>query len=212
MTLYHDTPSSAGVANALKRAKQLVEFRWTAVNPFPAGQHIQTSEATTGRVDLFLRPWRPRNGITYSSVRKAEKYVGLNVSLETYATAIANPRSVIYTRPQHGLGLSMWNYYGVVCSVFATYVLDLPLRRTCPIWTNFQDSDPVDSGALENLQLCDILLNPTRHVAIITGIERDAEGKVHYITVSEATSPFCISTRFSVQEFLNYWLNDGYSV
>jgi len=110
MNLYHDQPSSAGVANALKRAKQLVEFRWTPVNPFPAGQSIHKEYGSTARVDLFLLPWRPCQGITYSSVRKTEKYVGLNVSLETYATAIANPRIVIYTRPQHELGRSMWNY------------------------------------------------------------------------------------------------------
>lgn len=210
MTLYHDIPCSKGVENALRRARQLTEFPWTAVEKFPAGQHIDAPEGRT-RINCFLPPWKPRKGITYSSPRKTEKFVGLNVSLETYASALANPRSVIYTRPQFGLGLSMWNYYGVVCSVFATYVFELPLRRTCSIWTNFLDFSPVDTNRLENLQLCDILLNPSRHIAVITDIERDVDGNVHYITVSESTSPFCIATRFCVQEFRNYWLNDGYS-
>lgn len=211
MTLYHDIPSSKGVENALRRAKQLTEFSWTPVEKFPAGQHINTTEGRT-RAEFFLPSWKPQKGINYSSPRKTEKYVGFNVSFETFASALANPRSVIYTRPQFGLGLSMWNYYGIVCSAFASYVLELPFRRTCRIWTNFADCIAVDSSNLENLQLCDILLDPSSHVAIITDIERDVDGKVYYITVSESTSPVCISTRFCVRDFKNYWLNNGYSV
>ncbi len=210
MTLYHDIPHSQGVENALRRAKQLVEFSWTPMKLFPVGQHMETLEGQK-RDEYYFEAWKPKKGIVYSSVRKTDKFVGFGVSLETYAAALSNPRSVIYTHPQYE-GLSVWNYYGVVCSVYASYVLDLPFRRSCGSWTNYPDCIPVDSSCLENLRLCDVLLNPITHVAIITGIERDVNGKVHYITVSESASPVCVTTRYSVRDFRNYWLNNGYSV
>ena len=211
MILYHDIPSSQGMENALRRARQLVEFPWTPVEKFPAGQHVDAPEGRK-RVEYFLPAWKARKGIVYSSPRKTEKFLGFNVSLETYTSTLTDPRSVVYTRPQYGLGLSMWNYYGIVCSVFASHVLELPLRRTCGIWTNFGDCTLIDSTDLENLQLCDLLLDPTRHIAVITDIERDIDGKVHYITVSESTSPTCVATRFSTQGFRGYWLDKGYRV
>ena len=44
MNLYHDIPSSQGMENALRRARQLVEFPWIPVEKFPAGQHIDAPE------------------------------------------------------------------------------------------------------------------------------------------------------------------------
>ena len=211
MILYHDVPRSKGVENAIKRAKQMVELEWMPVRPYPDGASIHTPEGHK-YLDIFTQPWQPQKGVGYSSVRLTEKYVGFNLSHETYLSAIANPRSRIYTTPQHGLGLRMFAYCGLVCSAFVSYVCDLPLRLPCSYWPHDPRVSLVNSDDLRNLMLCDIVLNPVMHIAIITDIERDVEGNVQYITVSESKLPRVISTRFTAEAFRGYWLGNGYQI
>ena len=211
MQLYYDKPTSLGVENALKRARQLADIRWTPVETMPSGL-IRTTTVGKKYLDTFLSPWRERQGIPYSSVRIHEKYVGYNVSFETFVTAMANPRSVMYTKPQHGLGRSMFSYYGTVCSAYASYVCGLPFRLTCSQWIGTPGVTPVDTTELENLQLCDLVLDPKSHVAVVTGIQRDVDGKVHLITVSESETPVCSTNVFTAQGFRKHWLERGYSI
>jgi len=211
MILYHDIPVSKGVENGLKRAKQMVELKWTPVAKFPAGRSVITEEGIQ-YIDCFHPAWKPQKGVNYSSVRKYEKFVGFNISHETYLTAVANPRSVLYTMPQHGVGLRMFSHYGIVCSAFASYVCDLPLRQPCAFWPYDPHVSLVDSSDLDQLRLLDIVLNVKKHIAVITDIERDVNGRVAYITVSESNVPFVIATRFTPEEFRGYWLEDDYFI
>lgn len=213
MQLYHDTPVSRGVENAIKRSKQLATLQWTPVGKLPTVKGCTDPNGVKTYHKMFLSRYRPQTGVIYSSVRLYEKYVGYNVSLETYMTALANPNSVLYTRclhdaPGHGVGC----YYGSVCSSFVSYTLDLPYRMRCKDWPGYPGITPVDSSKLENLRLCDIVLNVSRHIAIITDIERDVEGTVHFITVSECTQPNTIALRYTPEEFREHWLNDGYVI
>lgn len=211
MKLYHDTPVSQGVENALKRARQLAEFNWVPVDYIPSGMIFSTP---TGKqyVDAYLPPYRPQQGMIYSSVRKHEKFIGFNVSPETYVTALSNPNSVLYTRPQHGMGRSMFSYYGTVCSSFVSYVLDLPFRLPCSRWPSHPGVEEIPYTAPEVLQLGDIVLNPKTHIAIITDLQRDVSGQVHTITVSESTPPQCVVTTFTPEQFRGSWLNRGFRI
>lgn len=211
MILYHDTPKSKGVENGLKRARQMVELKWTPVAKLPAGRALHT-EAGIQYTDCFHPAWMPQMGVNYSSVRKYEKFVGFNISHETYITALANPRSVMYTMSQHGVGLRMYSHYGLVCSAFASYVCDLPLRVPCAHWPYDPHVSLVESSDLNGLQLLDIVLNVKKHIAVVTDIERDVDGNVAYITVSESNLPVVIATRFTTEEFRGYWLNNGYDI
>ena len=115
MQLYHDIPKSIGVENALKRARQMLDIRWVPVARFPAGVGSSEPEgAPKIRRDINYEPWRPKVGMTYSSVRRNEKYMGYNVSFETFMTALYNPKSVLYTRTHQGDPeiLNMNSYYG----------------------------------------------------------------------------------------------------
>ena len=42
MQLYPDKPQSKGVENALKRARQMVEIKWTPRNKIPCGYIFST--------------------------------------------------------------------------------------------------------------------------------------------------------------------------
>lgn len=209
MKLYADAPISKGVENALKRAKQMTELKWTPVARFPTGMVIRDKDRNRVDIDMFTEKYCPQKGVNYSSVRCHEKFVGDNVLFETYVSAISNPRSVVYTRSQHGNGRAMYNFYGTVCSSFAAYVLHLPVRFPCSRWTTIPGVTAVDTTTLEALQLCDVLLS-SYHIAVITGIQRDVDGIVRQITVSEGTTPVCKVTRFTPEEFRGYWLDTDY--
>ena len=211
MKLYHDIPVSQGVENALKRARQMVDFCWYPVGHMPAGM-IFTTPTGKQYVDTYLPPYRPQKGMIYSSVRKHEKFIGYNVSPETYVTALSNPNSVLYTKPQHGMGRSMFSYYGTVCSSFVSYVLNLPFRLPCSRWPSHPGVQEIAYTAPEVLQLGDIVLNPKAHIAIITDLQRDVHGNVHLITISESTPPQCVATTFTPEQLQGGWLDRGFRI
>ena len=210
-TVYPDMPTSEGMKNALLRAQQLAKLRWTPVKPLPA--IVSTGIPDVSPYHIFLPAHKPQTGANYAAVGFTnEKYVGTNVSIETFMTALANPNSVLYTRPQHGRSKLAAAYYGTVCSEFASYVLGLPFHIDCPQFSVMDEFQHIDPSALENLQLCDLLNEPKTHTAVITGIDRDATGKVVGITVTESTPPRVQITHFLPQEFINWWLGRGYEV
>ena len=210
MQLYPDKPQSKGVENALKRARQMVEIKWTPRNKIPCG-YIFSTPTEKKWMDAWLPGHLPQVGMIYSSPRIHGKFVGTNVSIETFMTALANPNSVLYTRPQHGLCRSGFSFYGIVCSVFASYVCQLPNSIACAGWLKVPGVSSVDLEKLEDLQLCDMLLSKT-HIAVITEILRDVNGIVRQISVSESTTPRCRCTAFTPEEFRSYWLEGGYQV
>ena len=208
MELFHDIPRSQGVSNVIKRARQLVELRWAPLENFPCVYVFDTPNGVLHQ-DAFFPKWKPRQGVVYSSVRKYEKFVGYQVSIETYITAVNNPSSVLYTRSQHGVGKNMCAFYGTVCSSFVSYALDLPFQVTCSSWGTIPGMEDLPFTDLDKLELCDIAVN-NGHVVIITDILRDKEGKVHKIAVSESTPPACITTWFTPEEFSGYYLDREY--
>jgi len=210
--LYHDVPASEGAKNVLKRAKQLMDIRWTPVKPLPSSYKFVGPEGKYF-FNAHFSQWLPEKGLPYSSCRMVEKYIPCNVSLETFMTALQNPNSVIYTKSLKDYAVGGVNcYYGIVCSIFVCYALQFPYRDVCLVMPSNPAVKPVDINELESIQLCDIVLDPTRHVAIVTDILRDAHGKIHAIEVSESVMPLPRKTWFNPEEFRKYWLEDGYSI
>ena len=205
-----DLPESEGMKNVLRRAGQLAELRWTPVQAFPiiVSSGVPGTEASR----VFAAAWRPAIGANYSAARFDEKYLGFNISLDTYMTAMTNPDSVLYTRNLHGKHRLCAAYYGTVCSQFASYVMDLPFHIDCQQWPFLDGIEIIDPTPLENLRLCDVLNERTKHTAVITGINRDADGNVVDITVTESTLPQVRVTTFLPQEFIHCWLKNGYEV
>ena len=118
----------------------------------------------------------------------------------------------MYKKPITGTGQNVHCYYGIVCSSYVSYCMELPYRTNCARWPSLPGMHPVDTSALENLRLADLVLNEKKHIALITDIERDAQGTVRAISVSESTQPFIRTVRFTPDSFRGYWLNKGYLV
>lgn len=215
MQLYHDIPSSKGVENALKRAKQLAQLRYTPILPLPIVDKIRAASgkrADSSNVETHSPAWLPVTGVLYSSVRRYETYLGYNITPETFLSALTNPNSVVYKQPILGTGQNVHNHYGIVCSCYVSYCLNIHYRTNCARWPSMPGIHWVDTSDLNDLKLADVVLNPAQHIGIITDIERDAEGTVHFISVSESTLPFIRTTRFDPEQFRHYWLENGYDV
>ncbi len=209
--VFADQPANAGAKNALLRAQQLLRLRWTPVGTYPVVYPAGVIGGPT--LKGFYKAYRPQNGVGYSAVGYTnEKYVGVNVSIHTYMTAMANPSSALYTQNQHERGRLTAAFYGTVCSEFASFVLGFPFHIDCPQFSQMEEMEHIDATALENLQLCDLLNEPKTHTAVITGIDRDEEGKVVSITVTESIPPQVTSNVFLPEEFIGYWLKGGYEV
>ncbi len=214
--LFHDVPQSQGVVNALKRAKQFAEIRWTPVDWLPHNVRVynyQDGKHIGERLETYDPPFMQQIGMVYSSTRAVEKFMGFNVSIETFMTAMINPRSVLFTRNLFGTGgHGMGTYYGIVCSCYVSYVLDMPYRFSTHQFPTLPGITEVDTSNLDNLQLCDPVDNPNSHIAVITDIVRDENGHVVEIEVSESTQPYVRARRFIPAAFRAYWLNNGYKV
>lgn len=213
MQLYHDIPKSQGVANAIKRARQMVELEWTPRGMFPCNYVIpMPGDIPAQRIGGYFAPWKSQKGMVYSSVRTYERFVGFNISLETFMTAVANPYSVLYTRPQHGKGRSMSSFYGNVCSCMVSYAMELPYMVPCAQWPALKGISEISTEDLDALELGDIVLHTSRHIAVITDILRDADGHVHQICVSESTPPLCITRPYTQEAFRGYWMGRDFKV
>ena len=183
---------SLGVQNAIKKARQMTDIKYTPLNPIECYSTLLPNETYKGMI--------------YSSVKEIGTYVGDNVSFHTFMTAINNPRSKIYTEkinepPYHGTNCKA--YYGTVCSGLVSYALGLnEPRLTSSEFATSDMMEEVNFFALENIHLADVLWRQG-HVAMITDIVKDEEGNVEKIEISEANSPICRRYSVSSSTFLN---------
>lgn len=201
----YDVPENQGVANALKRAKQLADITWFPRKKMPCNT-IQRPTADSKAMYLPSHTGTnvPMTGMVYSSCRLSEKYVGFNVSLETFMTAVENPHSVLYTKSLHGTGgNAMGAWYGTVCSAFVSYCLDMP-RRSCKLWFTCDDVAPVDRDKPETFRLGDVVVNH-KHIGILTAIGRDKEGRVQTVTVAESVVPTVRVLEYPLEFFYAHW-------
>ena len=179
-----------GKLNAIKKAYQMTELTFT---PVAAIWHNKD----------FYYPNVEYKGLIYSSVKEIGTYVGTNVSFYTFASAVRNRRSKLYTEridepPYHGVNCRA--YYGTVCSSLVSYALGISF-----ISYDFVDSDlmkDIHYQIPEDVEVADVLWLKG-HVAIITDISYSADGKVEMVEISEAVQEGCVRRQYSRSEFDN---------
>ena len=177
-----------GKLNAIKKAYQLTEFTFTPV-------------AAIWYNKGFYSPNVEYKGLIYSSVKEIGTYVGSCVSFYTFATAVRNRRSKLYTErinepPYHGENCCA--YYGTVCSSLVSYALGV----------SYGSYDFIDNGLMEDIhyqkpediEVADILWLKG-HVALITDIRYSAEGKVEMVEICESVQEGCVRRQYSRAQF-----------
>lgn len=212
--LVRDVPKSQGVRNAYKKAMQLATVSYTtkgiikrtnknATRDIPAGEH---------------------SGIIYTGTADKAHYVGYNVSLLSYMTAINNKYSAMYTEEvseqysnsKYGIayhGTNAGAPLGIVCASFVAYCLGMSIKwenHAMPYLASIGVVEKIADQSATGVQLMDILYT-SGHVALVTDIYRDARGEPQRICVSESWSPFVRTTWYNKEQF-NVRMEDSYTI
>lgn len=180
-----------GARNVLRRATQLATILWTPLCDVPCNNGF--FDANTQVV-----------GIPYSSTKQINKYLGLDVSLHTFMTAVHNPYSVLYTE---NIGLPPYNggncacYYGTVCSTAVSYALGIDYLLTAKGFATTPEFKNVEFNTLEDLKECDVLQR-SGHVFMIYKMDKDDSGAVTKVTIFEAAGRTAHLTEYSSSDFL----------
>ena len=163
---------SWGKANALANARHIINIKWT---PTAATMPMNSS--------AYYAQDTEYQGIPYSSVRDDDKFVGINVSLHTFMTAVNDPRSVLYTRRSTTQNAN--TYYGSVCSTFCDYAYRLGVYLSNDY---LGTCDLFEDVPLQDLQIGDLLYRPG-HVMMCVDVTKDKYGRIETITVFEEWAP-----------------------
>ena len=199
----HAVPESQGVANAIARAYQLTDVEWTPLADMPGVNKIN-GEYTV----ITYKAGETYKGIPYSGVIATDTYLGLNVSLESFLTALENTNSVLYTENLHSTNPKSATYFGTVCSKFAQYVLDIPGSYNTNNVANIPGVDTIampGQYTVDDIKLGDIILHTQDHTAVCTDILYDANGNIAFIEISEAVFPQVHRKLWSPEEFYSHF-------
>ena len=195
----HAHPENQGVSNAIARAYQLTDVEWTPQADMPGVNKIN-GEYTV----ITYKAGETYKGVPYSGVIATDTYLGLNVSLESFLTALENTNSVLYTENLFNTNPKSATYFGTVCSKFAQYVLDIPGSYNTSNVANIPGVDTIampGQFTVDDIKLGDIVLHTVNHTSVCTDILYDANGNVAFVEISEAVFPQVRRKLWSPEEF-----------
>lgn len=199
---YHDVPTNQGVKNVKKRVDQFLNVTWIPYNDIP--------QYPTGSFRSGIKT----AGIPYSFGAESDGIVGLDISLDSFITAVNNPYSFIYTvdlRKEPYNEILAGAYYGVVCSSAVAFFLGMDfqyvtyLLDTSPWLVKYPQQSP------DQIRIGDIIWQEN-HVMLIYDIARDANNSIVQITLAEGNVPLTRSFSLSYDEFLKKWEQDSYII
>lgn len=188
----HTKPESEGVVNAIRRARQVTDIKWTpaatlyranvVTNVMRMAQHLSFQDQFTQGVEY--------EGIPYGDTTDMSRQIAVSRPLDVFATSVCNADTVMCSETEYHEKYA--TYYYNACSGLVCYALNIPTVYAA----SFINVDGLIEmynliienvrRPLEDLKLCDIL-RTTSHVAMITDIIKDKNGKVVLIEVSEQT-------------------------
>ena len=164
-------------------------------------------------------------GIPYTSVKENDKYVGFDVSIYTFMTAVNNPFSLLYTEITRGdysrsawgntyYGINCATYYGITCSELTSMLSGLPTGYSTDmqswLYKNGNKLAKVYPQEYEYLQPGDILVcynnsGNESHCRMVAGIEREpidattqnpkSNGRVTALDIVHGSGTHCATFR-----------------
>lgn len=177
----------------VSRLRQLSE-----VEVMPTAQYPTTS----GNVAV---PSTPFIGIPYSAATRTEGYVGTDVSLYTYLSAVSNPRSVIYTEIFEDYLARC--YYGTDCA--GTFWAGMGVHDTLTTLVMQTSDELQEITNLALLQVGDALLK-NGHCEDVCYVEKDKHGRIVLIGVHDAWTPYMRRTWFWWDELVAHVQSGGH--
>lgn len=159
-----------GIWNTFNRMTQFADIGWKT-----AAANMPTASKTNKRpINTVYR------GVPYSSPSFEDGYVGCNVSLYTFMTAVNNPNSCLYNEVSKGY--TGYSYYGTVCTGFTCAAWGMPFLVTTRAWFKNKHLKKVKCA---EVQLGDMWLEGG-HAKMVSEITRDNFGKITGVRLSES--------------------------
>lgn len=225
-------------------AKQGVKLKEMVDNVQPMDYNTW-AKACRARMDNLLRTaWAPvasmpkyyqgsvstfsadveNTGMPYSSTREVDKYVGYNVSLRTFLTALHNPYSMLYTENiASSASASAYGktyhanecatYMGIQCTAFAGYILGTPtywLAHEYAYAARMGYYTDLGQPQAANVELFDVI-RTSGHVLIISDLKYSG-GSLAKIYVSESVSPTPKTTEYTPSSFNTKFDTSSYTL
>lgn len=191
------------IVESYKRAQQFTDIIWESQGNIPS---VKSGSYNAGE----------HKGMPYSLANEYNKYIGFDVSIKTFMTAVHNKHSLLYTenissknsKSSYGIkyqGNSSYcaPYMGTVCSFFVSYVLG----QKIPYYTYEYNAieklglvEKIEDQSVNGIQVMDVILE-SGHVSIITNINRTTSGEIVNLTWTESLNPSMKSTVLSLSGF-----------
>lgn len=193
---------SSGKQAVIARSRLLTEFCWTPICD------ITTYTKKTGKTKLPAG--KKLKGMLYSSTEPTDKFICENISFETFTTLVNNPDSALYTKDLGGHNNS-WPFFGIVCNGLVRYALNIKRRYSTKRWMTVPGMQLIAKEGeytVDDIELCDVILafgKGRNHVALITDLVYDQNGKVSMVEVSEAIRPTCVRRQFTPEEYYEHF-------
>ena len=191
------------IVEAFKRAQQFTDIIWESQGNIPS---VKSGSYDAGE----------HKGMPYSLANEYNKYIGFDVSIKTFMTALHNKHSLLYTenisaknsKSSYGIKYQGDRYYcatymGTVCSFFVSYVLGQKIPYHVYEYGAMEKMgvvEKIEDQSINGIQIMDIILE-SGHVSIITNVNRTSSGEIVNLTWSESEKPYMKSTVMYPLEF-----------
>lgn len=177
-------PLTQSQRNAVLRARQMLEIRWTPLEDIVGWRGNSVFEA--GQTYI---------GLPYAQPVTAGRYVPWQASLEHFASAVQDRNSNLYTSFSYfGTHATRAPFYGTDCSGFVSWALAHPVRTHTGTFPNHAVRITQNINAV---QVGDVF-NSAGHNLMVTAVEFDAEGNLAAVETMEQTIPLPRHRRYGV--------------
>jgi len=193
-----DSLTRIGAMNAVKKAHQMTDLQIIPAMTFFSNPSAKKPYESGKRY----------NGVIYSSAKETNTFVGDEVSVHTFMTALRNPRSVLYTEylnepPYHGSNCRA--YYGTVCSGLITYALGFKVTQRSADILVADYFELISDQSAKGIRLADLICK-NGHPRLVTGIDKDIKGNITSIEISVAANSGCRRFNIEGEDAFNEWL------
>lgn len=174
--------------NVERRANQAKGIKWTPLS--------NVQQASAG---VYFEAGTEYHGVPYASAMENDKFIGYDVSFESFMTSVHNPYSLFYTEnlkartskygfTYHTARDTVGGYMGMVCNVYALWSIGCDIPWDTGNWRYLIDTGElvkVYDQSAQGVEIGDIIWQ-SGHGRLIQNVYRNENGVVTSVEFSES--------------------------
>lgn len=180
--------------SAVEFAKIMSRLRWS-----PVADGIPIRGKGEFKADTVF------TGVPYSNGGWDGRMIGFDINLRTFLAAVENPQSVLYTENLRGQRRNSAAFYGMVCSSFTSYALQLAI----PVGSSYHGAsyregvEPADPQSAQGASVGDVLWF-SGHVELVTQVKTAPDGTVTHVRVEDSWPPTTRTKDYTAAQLNDY--------